>query len=270
MAVTLAYNLSRDDLLEQLREQVAFLERSAASFDQGFQDEAKRLATVIRVLVHDTSASLSVLGQLGEKAKLQFLDTAATISPENLVGTPGLVMFHVSASQSHGDVQYDPRLELSWRRDAKAFDAWWTDPVTKTPSGSLFSRCDYVDPSLDADWAALTRQNALAFVKFGPEGEQDMGSPALPTVRQIAYEVDETIRGQLSHFLRPNQLKVRLRRPCERGWTRRDKDACPLAGMQSLVNDPGALPETHPADEILGPRDKVVSANGLKGRLKPL
>jgi hypothetical protein len=42
----MAYNLSVNDLVKQLGEQLGFLERSAASFDQGYDDEAKRLAIV--------------------------------------------------------------------------------------------------------------------------------------------------------------------------------------------------------------------------------
>lgn len=54
-------------LVEHLREQMRFIESSAAAYDNGFEGEGKRLATVLRVLMHDTSGSHSVLGQLGVK-----------------------------------------------------------------------------------------------------------------------------------------------------------------------------------------------------------
>jgi hypothetical protein len=43
-----------DRLIGYLREQVEFLRASAASYDAGFEGEARRLALTVRVLVHDT------------------------------------------------------------------------------------------------------------------------------------------------------------------------------------------------------------------------
>ena len=53
------YTLTQEELLDHLKEQVAFMKQSATSYDKGFDDEAKRLAVVIRVLVHDTQNSTS-------------------------------------------------------------------------------------------------------------------------------------------------------------------------------------------------------------------
>lgn len=39
---------------EKLREQLSFLDRSAKAFDEGHEEEGIRLATVMRVLFHDT------------------------------------------------------------------------------------------------------------------------------------------------------------------------------------------------------------------------
>jgi hypothetical protein len=45
------YKKTRDDLIAHLRSQMRFLARSAEAFDSGFEEEAQRLATIIRVLV---------------------------------------------------------------------------------------------------------------------------------------------------------------------------------------------------------------------------
>src|SRR5439155_3012869 len=92
-----AYALTPDDLAEKLRQQVGFLERSAALFDQGHKDEAMRLATIIRTLVHDTGASHSLLGQLGVKETISYLDTSEPIDPRNLLPTIGLALVKVEA-----------------------------------------------------------------------------------------------------------------------------------------------------------------------------
>ena len=55
---------SQEALQDHLTEQIGFLLRSAESYDNGFTDEAKRLAVTIRVLVHDTGKSTSLLKQL--------------------------------------------------------------------------------------------------------------------------------------------------------------------------------------------------------------
>jgi len=48
-------------LLKQLRRQLTFLRNSAASYDAGYSEEALRIGVVIRVLLHDTQYSTSLL-----------------------------------------------------------------------------------------------------------------------------------------------------------------------------------------------------------------
>src|SRR4051794_34571370 len=49
----------------KLHEQVQFVRRSASLYDQGAEDEALRLATALRVVLHDTKSSTSLLTHLG-------------------------------------------------------------------------------------------------------------------------------------------------------------------------------------------------------------
>ncbi len=58
---------TRAELEAHLKEQIAFLKASAQSYDKGFLGEAKRLAVTVRVLIHDTVASPSLLRQLDLK-----------------------------------------------------------------------------------------------------------------------------------------------------------------------------------------------------------
>ncbi len=50
---------------EKLCEQLRFLQRSASLYDQGAEDEALRLATALRVLLHDTASSTSLFKHVG-------------------------------------------------------------------------------------------------------------------------------------------------------------------------------------------------------------
>jgi hypothetical protein len=80
--------LSKSELHAHLQEQLQFLEASCNSFDAGFEGEAKRLAVTIRVLVHDTQQSKSLLGQLDLKG--EFFDSAAPFNSHNFATFSGL------------------------------------------------------------------------------------------------------------------------------------------------------------------------------------
>ncbi len=53
-----------------LKKQLGFLQRSCNSYDEGFHDEAIRIATVLRVLIHNTRSSTSLLKHLNATTKL--------------------------------------------------------------------------------------------------------------------------------------------------------------------------------------------------------
>lgn len=193
---------------------MAFLEASARGYDNGFEGEARRLATTIRTVVHDTPRSQSILGQLGIKDQLRFIDTAERMNPRNLLPTPGLVMGRVEVGVEGRYVPPLDNLSPPRRNPPKPFEAWWGDAVTKDADGNLFSRGTYVlttankeggahvDPTLDASYAALSRGNKLGwFYEASDRSEPFQGNLALASVRQIAFEVERTLRKQLAHLL---------------------------------------------------------------------
>ncbi|WP_461516962.1 hypothetical protein [Porticoccus sp.] len=55
------------DYVKHLQRQLGFIGRSCQLYDQGFEDEAIRVATTIRVLIHDTRNSTSLLQHLDKK-----------------------------------------------------------------------------------------------------------------------------------------------------------------------------------------------------------
>src|SRR5690554_4957228 len=67
--------MTEAELLEHLKEQIYFIETSIENYENN-EIEAKRVATNIRTLVHDTSNSISLLKQLNFK-NIQFIDTNA-------------------------------------------------------------------------------------------------------------------------------------------------------------------------------------------------
>lgn len=66
------------DIQEQkthLMRQLGFIRRSCDSYDSGFHDEAIRIAQTIRVLLHDTTASTSLLSLMQQKMNIKLLTT---------------------------------------------------------------------------------------------------------------------------------------------------------------------------------------------------
>ena len=79
----LSYRQSNDELMSHLKEQINFLINSSKSFDKGNEAEAKRLANHLRILLHDTKNSTSLLEQLGKKNKMRYYDSAWKFDPKN-------------------------------------------------------------------------------------------------------------------------------------------------------------------------------------------
>jgi SEC-C motif len=209
---------SPDDLARHLEEQIGFLRASAQAFDDGVEAEAKRLATVIRVLVHDTARSRSLLGLLGLKETLWFLDTSRHRN------TPGMAPNFVSESLtsleiSPGALRHVAPLDdlpPSRRGPPARVEAWWKTPVLTDADAMTFSRRDlvlalanrdggaHVDPELGSAYARLSRNNSFGWVAHSGDPFQDgatfeapTNSPAVACVRQCAFEVDLSLRIQL-------------------------------------------------------------------------
>jgi hypothetical protein len=212
---------SRLQLEELLHEQVGFLQRSGEAYDRGFEDEAKRLAVTIRVLVHDTNVSKSLLHQLGVKQRLRYLNTAAPINPKNIATTNNLVSI-MSAPGEDGTntIEYVPMIRshgktsLPYRKEVP-FSEWWQGGIIKDNSRRILCRKDiilgmanqlggaHVDSALDAKFHALVRDGSLGW-RLG--GSANLGSSVVPggaaaSTRQIAFELEETLAIQLSAML---------------------------------------------------------------------
>ena len=201
----MAYELTRADLEERLHDQLSFLSASGEAFDGGATPEAVRLAASVRVLVHDTHNSLSLLSQLGLKEEVEFLNTAPGI--EGLV-TPALTTVEV---WTNGKLHFRPRLsDLSFEPTRVPFDEWWDMAVIADQDGIPFSRKSlilalankeggaHVDPELEPEYAALSRSGSLGWVIVDRGGSRPLLENPVPgSVRQIAYEVEQTVLAAL-------------------------------------------------------------------------
>ena len=214
---------------------MSFIRRSSRAFDEGDEAEAKRLAAHIRLLVHDTGASKSLLGQLGLKNSIRYEDTTIRreILPPGLTAwPPGTIVLHsgITVTQMNGGGPR-PGVAFAAPLDDVAperigppveFAQWWKPVILTDMQGNSFSRQTFVlalankdggahvDPSLDASYAALVKANSLGRMGAGPGEElRPLLNIALASVRQIAHELLRTLDRELA--VRAAQAPVEVR-----------------------------------------------------------
>lgn len=191
---------SDGDLQAHLEEQLRFLESSCESYDKDFDGEAKRLAATIRVLLHDTSSSKSLLGQLNKKG-IEFLDTASENKHGNVYSFSALTAMHSGPSGS----KYVPKLETG-KTKFTPFEQWWNTIIFVDKDGVTISRRElilsvankdggsHIDPVLDEKYGKLSRHGSLNWMVVTPQGSKPMQAPERAAVRQIAHEVLRTLK----------------------------------------------------------------------------
>jgi hypothetical protein len=203
----------RPRLLMELRDQLQFLTNSGRSFDSGFEGEAKRIAVTLRVLLHDTDASQSLLGQLGVKDRLRYVDTTEPRLPG---ATPIVTLGLLNVTITTGvGAKYEAPLDdlpLDRRDRTQNFTPWWTSLVWRdSETGQAWSRRRFVltlankeggahiDPSLTPAYERIAQRGfgLVAQVNHGPWAPLP-NDPALASVRQIGHEVTKTLQAHES------------------------------------------------------------------------
>jgi hypothetical protein len=206
------------DVLEHLRKQIRFISSSSQGYDIGDIDEARRIASHIRALVHDTRKSNSILGQLGKK-NILFYDSAIPREPGGLMSYQGLVGMEMSFNPQWGWMPYlfiDENPAVSWN----SFEEWWNAIILDDLHGIVFTRrdivlsvCDqdggaHVDKELDEPYVKLEKlkQFAFTFNSNGIERKPRVGA-GLASVRQIGFEVLMTLEKEFPAFLKGKYVR---------------------------------------------------------------
>ena len=201
---------TKQELLTHLDDNLGFLKASAAAFDAGHTGEAKRLAVTIRVLLHDTNNSKSLLGLLELKQNTGYLDTAIDLDPKNLMSHHGLVGLKLGGGKGSYFAPLSESEEMLGRPNKFIlFPAWWNKVVIKDSNKNSFKRRElvlalankdggsHVDPDLDASYADLTRNNSVGWVFSDGVNSTPIDEVELYSVRQIAYEVITSVERKL-------------------------------------------------------------------------
>ena len=190
---------SKDDLEQELKDQMSLLKNSCDSYDSGLEAIGKHIALILRVLFHHHGQSRSLLEQLGLRDN-DFFDSAGPLNPNNLLSEMPLVIMRMNnegakylAACQAGGSPFKPKLIK--------FTDRWSEPVIKDQKGRKFCRREliqhvadtdggaHVDPDLEEAYMDLSRNNSLGWVfSKGNIKEKFKGKPELACVRQIAHE----------------------------------------------------------------------------------
>jgi hypothetical protein len=194
---------TQDDLKRLLFEQIAFLELSADAYDRGLIGEAKRLAVTLRLLLHQTKSSISLLGQLGLE-NTSFVDTALPNEHGNVLSYGGLVS--IGFNPISGIKKYVAPLDNAISSKSIEFQEWWTQPVFKDAQGRQLSRRDlvltaanqdggaHVDPSLDERYLRLATGDFMGWYAGDAHSGKLLERAEAAAIRQIAHEVLRTLK----------------------------------------------------------------------------
>ena len=212
-----------DDLKNHLKEQLGFLSRSADAYDLGFHDEAKRLAVTIRVLLHDTANSKSLLDQMGQKNRL-FYDTAMPDVQNNMISHSALI----AMAMGKGGGVFVPLLdEMSGAMPPRqvTFDEWWQRPIFRNKDGQVLSRKQlvlavanqdggaHIDATLNDVYAKLSRTESTGWNFYSEGISYPIKEAELAAVRQIAHELLRTLDGSYQRKLKIPEGSVLVASP---------------------------------------------------------
>jgi hypothetical protein len=243
------------DLRRHLDEQVGFLQASACSYDGGVVAEAKRLALSVRILVHETGKSKSLLTQLKMKDR-PFVDSTSERPSRTVSSYAGLVGIRLEP----GPHRYVPSLN-TWMARPVSFDQWWNGVIVADLRRREISRRRlilaianqdggaHVDPELSEIYAELSRTNSMGHTHSVGDVEHPLLGVDHASVRQVAHEVLATLeRGQplqpvergevtvhgptvslAARTLRLVRVKVGRNARCPCGSGRKYKRCCGLA-----------------------------------------
>lgn len=194
----------RSEIVRLLQEQIGFIRTSASLVDNGDIAEGKRIATSVRILVHDTQSSKSVFNQLDLKDK-PIYSTAGEISSIEELRQQALIRVILVGRASRNDAPLDdlPPTKGRWI----SFDEWWNQPVFLDKDKQVFTRKNlvlivankdggaHVDPKLPEIYVGLSRGNSAGWtVEINGVGPKKLEpNPTLLSLRQIGHEVIVTV-----------------------------------------------------------------------------
>lgn len=191
------YKLNKRELLEHWNDQLSFIKLSAEQYDKGKENEARRIATSLRILFHEGPHSIPLIKQTGLIHNFLLWSSGSIYTPSNLLSSWVLLLLEINASGAY----YKPRKLGKGDRDRTFFlkyEDWWNEIIFDDKK-NVFTRKDivryvanqdggaHVDMKLDEKYAELVKHNSLGWMDH--MGNPVRNNPAYAAIRQIAEEL---------------------------------------------------------------------------------
>lgn len=180
------------ELMQHLRDQYDFLSTSSKNYDLGNVNEAKRIAVHIRVMVHDTVKSCSLLKQL----KDNFGTEIKILSHRNKQSASGCLFYTgLTIQMGPQGIKYVPMMDLKHPRQQEVSVEDWWNTVLVVIDGEIYTRKDiilglankdggaHVDLDTKNSYHKLTRETTL----YEAQGAFDMGKFELVVARESSF-----------------------------------------------------------------------------------
>ena len=132
-------------LIEKLQEQLRFLQRSCVAFDQGAEDEALRMATALRVILHSTKQSVPLISHLG-------LTNVTLLSSSRGLGTHNDYLSHELNLSSPTPLRMVPLLGDKFHE--LPLEKWWRGEPVFIDEGEKYFRRTIILSAANKDGGA--------------------------------------------------------------------------------------------------------------------
>lgn len=188
--------------IDKLQEQLRFLQRSCAAFDQGAEDEALRMATGLRVIFHSTKQSVPLVSHLG-------LANSVLLSSSRGIGSHDDYLSHVLNLSSPTPVRMVPLLGDKFHEIP--LEKWWWGEAVFIDKGEKYFRKTIILSAANKDGGAHVDRQLDRYYEvlcggkyaFGITGNLAFNGPApfkqgvtyyaknahLALIRQFSHEV---------------------------------------------------------------------------------
>ena len=184
---------------EQLQTQFRLIESTCRSYDDGLHEAALQIAVALRVLIHETSQSHSLLGQLSLRDSVKLLSTIPKLEPATKV-TGNVLTETITFGVGVGPFGFAPDLGNSPYKSYVSVEEWWSEVVHEFRQ--KFSRRDIILAAANQDGGAhidpnpsqktiLLRGSLGTLTTIAKHGTEKRGltNPNFPLIRQFGFEV---------------------------------------------------------------------------------
>lgn len=172
------------------------------------------MAAVLRILLHDTNQSTSLLTHLRKK-DIEFYDTANDLIPDSKIPQAALLITKMQFG-TEGDRKYVAPLDEGppsrYMKGKVSFNDWWNKNVITDKKQRKLTRRNlvlyisnkdggaHIDENLNEIYSDLTRNNSLGVKYIEGDYEEDIEGSELASIRQMTHEVLKSLLEEFPEY----------------------------------------------------------------------